>query len=665
MKAFAYIGTFLLINIIFQNFAMLKLVKAVNYMPIFTNMALFHSGNTYIFSPLTFFKAAVNYGHLIPTIIKPSLIISLVGFLFSLGTLFLIKKCFTEEMLTSSGSAHWAKRKDIVKNLVSPYKQKQGNGVICGVWYSGINYEKLYNFIHNLTGKNQKRTFYILSVFEALNLTKREYIIDSLPAHTFLCAPSRAGKGIGIIIPTLLYYKDSVIVSDLKRENLAKTGSYRKNVLGHEVIEFAPTDDRPTFRFNPLNEIRWGTKNEGRDVENLVSILIEEGKDPHWSNNARDITIGVITHLKYKHARLNMLRGLSPGMPGYIETNFAHVLEFMTKPRDADDEICSFQEQLDAEMHNSSCHFPAEIYIPNKTSDLPYLLMDITEDKAKEITIFTEDARNHPEQHPVVMSKFSSFMSKPDKEAGSILSTAITSLNIFAEKNISDNTSTSDFILGDLRGKKNPTDLFLVMPPNDVERAGKLFKIIVEFIVQRALENEAKAQKQHKCLILMDEFPAFGRMQNFIRSSGYVASYGIKILFVVQGLEQINTTYKNYEILTNCHVQIYMSPKDKITPEHLSKLFDNATEIVKQESRSAGLFTTANITKIEKARPLLTAGETMKLGNDVVMLFDGETIKSPKNKWFISDDMVFKMDQGKAADLDKKIGFRPERLQRK
>ena len=66
-------------------------------------------------------------------------------------------------------------------------------------------------------------------------------------------------------------------------------------------------------------------------MENLVSILIEEGKDPHWSNNARDITIGVITHLKYKHARLNMLRGLSPGMPGYIETNFAHVLEFMTK----------------------------------------------------------------------------------------------------------------------------------------------------------------------------------------------------------------------------------------------------------------------------------------------------------------------------------------------
>ena len=166
MKAFAYIGTFLLINIIFQNFAMLKLVKAVNYMPIFTNMALFHSGNTYIFSPLAFFKAAVNYGHLIPTIIKPSLIISLVGILFSLGALFLIKKCFTEEMLTSSGSAHWAKRKDIVKNLVSPYKQKQGNGVICGVWYSGINYEKLYNFIHNLTGKNQKRTFYILSVFE-------------------------------------------------------------------------------------------------------------------------------------------------------------------------------------------------------------------------------------------------------------------------------------------------------------------------------------------------------------------------------------------------------------------------------------------------------------------------------------------------------------------
>lgn len=56
MKAFAYIGTFLLINIIFQNFAMLKLVKAVNYMPVFADMAILHSGNTYIFSPLAFLR---------------------------------------------------------------------------------------------------------------------------------------------------------------------------------------------------------------------------------------------------------------------------------------------------------------------------------------------------------------------------------------------------------------------------------------------------------------------------------------------------------------------------------------------------------------------------------------------------------------------------------
>lgn len=134
----------------------------------------------------------------------------------------------------------------------------------------------------------------------------RKYIVDNFDTHTFLCAPSRSGKGIGPITQTLLFWKDSMIVSDLKRENIRETGPYRKYELGHNVLEFAPTDTRPTARFNPINEIRWGTPNEGQDVSNIVTLLVgkPEGKDAHWKSNAISLIIGVLTHLKYKHAIL-------------------------------------------------------------------------------------------------------------------------------------------------------------------------------------------------------------------------------------------------------------------------------------------------------------------------------------------------------------------------
>ena len=658
-RVITYISSFCVINYIFQHYSMMSLLKNTNYYYVFSDMAIYHSNNSYIFAPFTFIKVAIQYYSQIPTLLKTPMTIMMLGFICSALVIFFFKTYVFKEKSTSSGSAEWATRSQIKKNLVSPYG-KPVDGVICGTYFSGINYEKLYNLAMKLTRGNQYKAWKLLSIPEALGIYKREYIVDTLLAHTFLCAPSRAGKGIGIIIPTLLYYQHSMIVADLKRENLAKTGSYRKHVLGHNVIEFAPTDERPTYRFNPLNEVRWGTTLEESDIKSLVDIIVgeAEGSEAHWKNNAKDLILGVITHLKYKHSQFNKVHGFTPDDPEFIETNFSHVLEFLTTPRDENGEISSFQEQLEWELEQYSYHFPAEIYVPNKTSDLPPLLMDITLEDAQRIHIFTEEAKKHPQQHPVVIRSFSSFLTKPEKEGGSILSTAITSLNIFSEKNIADNTATSDFILGDLRGREKPTDLFLVMPPNALGYAGQLFKIIVEFIVSRALENEEKSQKEHKCLILMDEFPAFGKMSKFIRESGYVASYGLKILFVVQGLEQINTTYKNYEILTNCHVQVYMSPKDKITPKHLSDMFGNETLVVNQESSKGGFFEVPNVTKIEKARLLLTPDEAMKLNDFSVMLFDGQTIKSPKNKWFIDDDMVYKMDAGKQLDKNKRIGFR-------
>ena len=185
--------------------------------------------------------------------------------------------------------------------------------------------------------------------------------------------------------------------------------------------------------------------------------------------------------------------------------------------------------------------------------------------------------------------------------------------------------------------------------------------MIMEFIVTRGTENEAKAKKLHKCLLLIDEFPAFGKMENFVRQLGYIASYGFKALIVVQGLDQIKTTYNNMEILTNAVTQIFLSPRDKETPEYLSNVLGKQTILLKQKSGKNSIlpWDQDSVTWIEKERPLLMASETItQLANESVVIIESLTIRSPKNKWFICPDMIEKIEKGKKLNISGNIGYR-------
>lgn len=677
---------FFSINWFFQDIAMQKLLEASGYDHVIKNFGWF---NGKLYAPFTFLYVFLRYKKDIPNLIQAGNSWMLAGFVISILVILALKKLSETKELTSSGTAKWAKQSDIEnkKLLVSP--KKLNGGVICGTWYSGVNYEDLFNFSQSLivffkrlvhifkymsfSGFDKEKVSRSISsstldrwvnIFSNLTLSSRKYIVDpqSNPTHSILIAPSRAGKGIGIIIPTLLTWKGSCIVSDLKEENLQMSGAYRKYVMGHKVISFAPTDTRPTYRFNPVNEIRWGTPNEGKDVENLLDIIVgpPDGKDAHWKTNAKALLVGCLTHLKYKHARYNNSNHLEPTDEGYIETSLYHVREFLTVSLDEyTNEPISFNEKLENEIKHP--HFPAYLFVHNKTSDLPHLLLEILEKDARKITTFTPEALKTPQMHPIVMQQFGAFLSKPEGEGGSVLSTAITALDIFGEKIIADNTATSDFILGDIRGRKMPTDLFLVVPPSDMGRVGKLFKLIMEFIITRGTENEAKAKKLHKCLLLIDEFPAFGKMENFVRQLGYIASYGFKALIVVQGLDQIKTTYNNMEILTNAVTQIFLSPRDKETPEYLSNVLGKQTILLKQKSGKNSIlpWDQDSITWIEKERPLLMASETItQLANESVVIIESLTIRSPKNKWFICPDMINKIEKGKSLNKTGNIGYR-------
>jgi type IV secretion system protein VirD4 len=51
------------------------------------------------------------------------------------------------------------------------------------------------------------------------------YLRHDGPEHILAFAPTRSGKGVGLVIPTLLAWEESAVVYDIKGENWAKTAA--------------------------------------------------------------------------------------------------------------------------------------------------------------------------------------------------------------------------------------------------------------------------------------------------------------------------------------------------------------------------------------------------------------------------------------------------------
>jgi type IV secretion system protein VirD4 len=116
-------------------------------------------------------------------------------------------------------------------------------------------------------------------------------------------APTRSGKGVGLVIPTLLSWPHSVLVNDIKGENWELTAGWRDRELGSHCLKFDPTsNDGTSTRFNPLEEVRIGTDDEVRDVQNIATIIIDpdgKGLNDHWAKTGLILLVGTILHVLY------------------------------------------------------------------------------------------------------------------------------------------------------------------------------------------------------------------------------------------------------------------------------------------------------------------------------------------------------------------------------
>jgi type IV secretion system protein VirD4 len=140
------------------------------------------------------------------------------------------------------------------------------------------------------------------------------YLRHDGPEHVLAFAPTRSGKGIGLVIPTLLSWRESALVLDIKGENWERTAGWRVNRAGQRVIRFDPTDPE-SARYNPLAEIRLETPHEIADAQNIATMLVDpQGKGverDHWAQTSWSLLVGAILHVCYRERRRGNVGTLS------------------------------------------------------------------------------------------------------------------------------------------------------------------------------------------------------------------------------------------------------------------------------------------------------------------------------------------------------------------
>lgn len=417
------------------------------------------------------------------------------------------------------------------------------------------------------------------------------YLRHDGPEHVMAFAPTRSGKGVGLVIPTLLSWRHSAVIHDIKGENWDLTSGWRSSFS--RVIRFDPTHPA-TLRYNPLLEVRKGA-NEVRDAQNIADILVDPDggleRRNHWDKTAHSLLVGAILHVLYAE------KDKSP----------AGVAELLSTPSR------SFRSTLEHMLRTN--HLGTD---------------------------------EHPHVHPVVAQSARELLNKSENERSGVLSTALSFLTLYRDPTVARATSACDWQIDDLVGGDQPVSLYLVVPPSDISRTRPLVRLILNQIGRRLTEDHfGPSTKRRQVLFMLDEFPVLGRLDFFETALGYMAGYGLRAFLIAQSLNQISKAYgPENAILDNCHVRVAFASNDERTAKRISDALGATTELRAMKNyaghRLAPWLSHVMVSRQETARQLLTPGEVMQLPADdeIVMVAGAPPIRAKKLRYY--EDRNFK-----------------------
>ncbi|MFD1911846.1 conjugal transfer protein TraG [Halodurantibacterium flavum] len=410
---------------------------------------------------------------------------------------------------------------------------------------------------------------------------ERDYLRHDGPEHILCFAPTRSGKGVGLVVPTLLTWPGSAIVHDIKGENWHLTAGFRGR--HGRVLLFDPTN-AASAAYNPLLEVRRGEW-EVRDVQNVADVLVDpEGsldKRNHWEKTSHSLLVGAILHVLYAGK----------------DKTLAGVAAFLSDPR-----------------HPIETTLKAMMTTPHLGEAGP---------------------------HPVIASTARELLNKSDNERSGVLSTAMSFLGLYRDPVVATVTARCDWRIADLIADDRPSTLYLVVPPSDISRTKPLIRLVLNQIGRRLTEDLHAKDRKHRVLMLLDEFPALGRLDFFESALAFMAGYGIKSFLIAQSLNQIEKAYgANNSILDNCHVRVSFATNDERTAKRVSDSLGTATEMKAMQnyagSRLAPWLGHIMVSRSETARQLMTPGEIMQLPPDeeIVMVAGTPPIRAMKARYY-------------------------------
>merc|ERR1739841_251879 len=214
-------------------------------------------------------------------------------------------------------------------------------------------------------------------------------------------------------------------------------------------------------------------------------------------------------------------------------------------------------------------------------------------------------------------------------------------LGLYRDPVVGQVTRRCDWRIGDIVGGARPVTLYLVVPPSDISRTKPLIRLILNQVGRRLTEDLAAKGRRHKLLLMLDEFPALGRLDFFESALAFMAGYGLRAFLISQSLNQIDKAYgQNHSILDNCHVRVCFATNDERTAKRVSESLGTATETRAMRNyaghRLSPWLGHLMVSRSETARQLLTPGEVMQLPPDdeIVMVAGVHPIRAKKARYF-------------------------------
>ena len=434
-------------------------------------------------------------------------------------------------------------------------------GLIYVLWARGAPLHGAARFANE---QEIKRHGFRAAVGIVLGRKRGRFLTFGGSEHVIVEAPTRSGKGTGIVIPNLLTWQGSVVVLDVKRENYDASAGFRAH-YGQQVFLFNPTDrEGRTARYNPLAYIdRTDPDDVIIELQKIATMLFvaPEHGEAFWANGAR--------------------------------TGFAGVGAWLAETSDEPLTMGAIYRHLtDGDARS---HFKKELANPR-------------------LNLSTG-----------CRTALSDFAGGSDNSFADIKKTITNVLGLWLNPLVDAATATSDFDLRQLRSR--PMSIYLGVSPDELDRIAPLYNLLFQQLIDlnvRALPDENSAVP---VLVILDEFARLGRASVIASAFSYVAGYGIRLLPVIQSRSQLRGVYGEHvadEIVANCGVEVAFTPKELRVANDLSERIGYVgQESVTKSLTINGLLANRSKSISEQRRALMLPQELMQFPPDKLILLRG------------------------------------------